>query len=252
MYFWKCLESCEIVRLDAFRESLRVALSEIAGHQYVIEGTDSNAHEVMLRWTKGHFNAREQNVKFPRFSVVYKPDPDTSHRWTATVSFTRIPHIAGIYRNRDNEHVLDAPNQERLSESLIRLQLADVFALGRERPNVGTAVGLYVYYKILQIPRLRNLAEESRYTPQGSDIAGLLRSLSELLSGDTSASSVVRLSSGRDKLRSFLAACDEQVSSSLGTDKLKTLLGAVDISAKEWLAAGRGNLLRRFLAVRNR
>ncbi len=244
MYFWKFLDSCDINRLDEFTENLRLALSEAAARSYLIEETDSSTRETISRWSRGYFNAQELRLKFLRFTVVYRPDSDNEERWRTTVSFTRIPHIAGAYSNSQNAHTLDPSIQRSLSERLIELRLADVFARGQERPNVGTSAGLYLYLKMQRLAALKNLAEDSKYTPQGSDLKELFQKVSALFAEGNPVPEPIELST-RGRVRDFLEKCDRCLTDSLGDEKLEALLRSTGVSAKQWLNAGRQNLLER-------
>jgi hypothetical protein len=245
MYFWKFLESCDLDNLDEFAQSLGVALSEVAARRYSIEEADSATREALSRWSKGHFNAQELSLKYLRFSTVYRPDGDSDESWRATVSFTRIPHIAGSYSSSKNKHTLDSLTQHRLSDRLVELRLADVFARQEERPNVGTRTGLYVYNKIQCLPALKNLAANSRYTPQGSDLKELLQSVSGVFSEEGDGRKLIEVPCRRRAVRDFFEKCDGHVAARLTDEKLEALLQPVGISAKQWLSAGREGLLGR-------
>jgi len=245
-YFLKFLESCDVGFLDQYIDDLRSTLSEVMGAQYNAEQQEPAFRERLARWSKGYFNAPgELKLQFPRINFVFQKDSDHGERWIADVFFTRIPHIRGIYSKRAANHSLPTSTQKELSRWLIGSQAADVFTCKQDKRCVGTLNGLYVYQKLQHLTALQRLAEDSKYTPQGSDLKQLLESLSSILSEGGGKQEPVELPSKTGAVRDFLEKCDSRVRASLTDEKLEALLQHVGVSAKQWLNAGRQGLLNR-------
>lgn len=245
-YFWKFLEGCDVAFLDRYVDDLRSVLSDVMGTQYNVEQLDSTLREKLARWSKGYFNAPgELNLQFPRVSFVFQKVSDHGERWIADVFFTRVPHIRGIYSNRGVNHSLPGSIQKELSRRLVESQAADVFTCRKDETFVGTVNGLYVHQKMQHLAALRNLAEDSKYTPQGSDLKELLQDLARLFSEGKSVPESIELPTKRGAIRDFLEKCDSRVAGSLGDERLEALLRSTGVSAKQWLNAGRQKLLER-------
>jgi hypothetical protein len=161
------------------------------------------------------------------------------------VHFTRIPHVRSVYCNRDEKHLLSESVQRQLSRRLISAQIADVFARSSDHTFAGTTFGIYVYLKTRYLAVLKNLMEDSKYTPQGSDLKELLRSLPTVLSTGKAVPDFVEVPSKGAAVRDFLKKCDVQVAASLSDEELEALLQTVGVSAKQWRNAGRQGLLDR-------
>jgi hypothetical protein len=248
-YFHKFLEDCDSRSLIQYRNALEGLLSRSIGADYELEEADDAREETMARWSKGYFRAEELKLRFPRILFVFHSTSDHNERWIADVFFTRVPHIKGIYSNRSVNHSLPGSIEKELSRRLVGAQAADVFVCRQDESFVGTMSGLYVHQKMQRLAPLRNLAEDSKYTPQGSDLKELLQGLSGLSVGTVGSAPIELLSSGK-AIRDFLEDYDSQVVTSLGKEKLQTLLQPVGISAKQWLDAGRRSLLGRLRSGR--
>jgi hypothetical protein len=246
IYAWKILETCDVASLDRYILAMGALLSEVTGDQYALQPTNSEDRDLLLRWSKGYLSgSQEIKLRFPRFLYGFKSS-DKNQSWTAVIHFTRIPHIQAVYSNRNEKHLLSPSVQRELSKQLVSSQIADVFTRNSDHTFSGTAFGLYVYEKIQHLAVLRNLAEDSKYTPQGSDLKGLLQNLSGLFSeGKPSPEHVIELPNRGRAVREFLEKCDSRVAGSLGREKLGALLQPVGISTEQWLNAGRQGLLNR-------
>lgn len=244
-YAWKFLETCDVACLDRCIQAMGALLSEVTGDQYVLQPTNAEDRDLLLRWSKGYLSgSQEMKLRFPRFLFGFKSS-EKNQSWTAVIHFTRIPHIQGVYSNRNEKHLISASVQRELSKQLVSSQIADVFTRNSDRTFAGTTVGLYVHQKIQHVAALKNLAEDSKYTPQGSDLKELWRSLSGLFSEGKPIPESIELPARGRAVRDFLEKCDSRVASSLGNQKLEALLQPVGISAKQWLSAGRQRLLQR-------
>ena len=184
------------------------------------------------------------SLRFPRFHYGFV-SADKNKSWIAVVHFTRIPHIRFVYSNRREKHALPALLQRELGQQLIESETVDLFIRNSDRIFVGNTVGLYVYEKLQHLVGLRKLAEDSKYTPEGSDLKALLQNLSSIFSEERRTPKPVELPFRGRAVRNFLEKCDSRVAASLGGDKLEVLLQRVGISAKQWLTAGRRGLLDR-------
>jgi hypothetical protein len=226
-------------------QTMAAMLSEATGDKYVLEPTNPEDQEMLLRWSRGYLSgSQEMRLRFPRFHYGFRSS-DKGQSWIAVVHFTRIPHIRGVYSNRKEKHILSEPVQQELSAQLVKSEMADVFMRSGDHAFVGNTVGLYVYQKMQHLAALRNLAEDSKYTPQGSDVKELLESLFALFSDGKPVAELIELSAKRGAIRDFLEKCDSRVTDSLGDEKLEALLRSTGVSAKQWLNAGRQNLLER-------
>jgi hypothetical protein len=105
--------------------------------------------------------------------------------------------------------------------------------------------GLDVHQKMQHLAALRSLAEDSKYTPQGSDLKELLQNLARLFSDGKSVPEFIELPTKRGAIQDFLEKCDSRVIDSLGDEKLEALLWSTGVSAKQWLNGKRQNLLER-------
>ncbi len=244
-YAWKFLETCDAAYLDRYTQAMSVHLSEVTGDQYVLQPTNPEDQERLLRWSRGYLSGnQEMRLRFPRFHYGFRSS-DQSECWIAVVHFTRIPHIRGVYSNKNKNHLLSPSTQQELSKQLVSSQMADVFTRNSDHTFAGTVVGLYVYQKIQHLSALRNLAEDSKYTPLGSDLKELFQNLSGLFSEGKPVPEPIELPTKGRAVRDFLEKCDSRVAGSLGNEKLGALLQPVGISAKQWLNAGRQGLLER-------
>jgi len=245
-YFWKVLEDCDVAFLDRYVDDLRSVMCDVMGTQYIVEQLDSTLREKLARWSKGYFNAPgELKLQFPRVSFVLQNKSDHGERWIADVFFTRVPHIRGIFSNRGVNHSLPGSIQKELSMRLVESKAADLFTCRHDETFVGTVNGLYIHQKMQHLAALRNLAEDSKYTPQGSDLKELLQDRAHLFSEAKSVPEYIELPTKRGAIRDFLEKCDSRVIDSLGNEKLEVLLRTTGVSAKQWLNAGRQNLLER-------
>jgi hypothetical protein len=242
-YFRKFLKDCGGASVTAYVSELEAILSRGTAKTYKLEPVSSVQEERLASWSKGYFKAEDLKQQFPRIVFVFGEARDQNDRWMADVFFTRIPHIRGIYSNRATQHSLPSSAEKELGRWLVGSQAADVFTCKANERYVGTANGLYVYQKLEHLPDLRRLAENSKYTPQGSDLKDLLQSLFTILSDKRSASEPAELPTKGRAVRDFLENCDNRVASSLGREKLQALLQPVAISAEQWLNAGRRGLL---------
>jgi hypothetical protein len=219
-YAWKFLENCDIDCLDQFTKSMGQALYEVTGNHYTIEEYDARTREILLRWSKGYLHGPgETNLKFPRFRFIYRAS-DIGGSWAAVVYFPRIPHIRAVYSSRSEKHLLSPSVQQELSKHLVDCKAADVFARNSDHTFRGTTAGLYVLQKIQNLTTLRNFAEDSKYTPQGSDLQALLQNLSVLFSEGQPVSGAIELRTKGKAVRHFLEQCDGRVTGSLGNEKL--------------------------------
>jgi hypothetical protein len=244
-YTWKLLETCDVASLDLYMQSMAALLSQVTDDQYVLQPTNPEERELLLRWSRGYLSGtQEMKLKFPRFLYGFT-SADKNQSWIAVVHFTRIPYISGVYCNRKEKHLLSASVQGELSKEFVNSRMADVFTRNSDHTFTGTTVGLYVYQKVQYLAALRNLAEDSKYTPQGSDLKELLQSLSSLFFEGRPVAEPIELPTKGRAVRDFLEKWDSRVIGSLGNDKLDSLLQPVGISAKQWLNAGRRGLLDR-------
>jgi hypothetical protein len=242
VYFGKLLEVCDFVRLESYAESVCPVLSAATGTKYVLsQRADSQQVE---RWSEGIFNQPgEQTLKFPRVMYVFRPaSGDTSERWRAVVFFTPIPHIKGSYGNKLTEHRIAAPVERELGIRLVESCLADTFKLESSDTTLGSEAGLYLHLKILSIPPLRRRFEDGKYTPPGSELRELLETLPAILPETDPSSSAMELQNKRSRERDFLERCDQRIIAALGKDGLQAILRPTDVSAEEWLSAGKRGL----------
>ena len=248
VYFWKFLGTCDPAFLDEFGVDLRSTLSEVTGKEYSLVQPDA---ETIRRWSRGSFNeSNERNLRFPRLAYSYRPSSGNSaDQWMAVISFTRVPHITGVYSHRGNDHVLAPSIDQELGTRLVESYHADMFTRMSAKTFVGTTAGLYVYEKVHHIPRLKAIVEDSKYVPPASDLNGLLELLSAVLPDGQPSSLVIEVRNTHAEVRDFLQKCDDRVLSALGEQRLGDLLRPVEISVKEWRDAGTRSLLRRLLPV---
>src|SRR5215467_4081026 len=244
-YFWKFLETCDVAYLDSYMHSMGTLLSEVSEATYTLQPTSPEDREMFLRWTKGYLSGGQQMMqKFPRFLFGFK-SLDDRRSWVAVIHFTRIPHIRGIYSNRSEKHLLPDALQPELSKRTVSSEMADVFMRNSNHTLSGTRVGIYVHQKIQHLAALRAIAEDSKYTPEGSDLKELLRSLSQLFAEGKQVPEPIELSTKRRAACEFLEKCDSHVAASLGEKRLQALLQTVGITSRQWLNAGRRGLVSR-------
>lgn len=241
VYFRKLLEVCDSAYLDFYAESVCPALTGATGRKYVVsQKADLSQTE---RWCKGIFNQpSERTMRFPRAVYSFLPSSgNREERWRATVFFTPIPHVNGTYGNKAMKHRISAPTEHDLGTRLVESRLADTFDLKASNTAIGSEAGLYLHLKLQSTPSLRRRYRSGKYTPPGSQLRDLLNILPTVLSNTEALSAVVELSNRRLDQRKFLDRCDERIVAALGKEKLQTMLRPAEVSADEWLRAGKRN-----------
>lgn len=242
VYFGKLLEVCDFAYLESYTELVRLVLSAAAGTEYVLsQKADS---QQMERWSKGVFNQpSERTLRFPRVIYGFRPaSGDTDERWRVTVFFTPIPHINGSYGNKRTKHRMSAPIEKELGARLVESCLADTFDLKASGTSVGSEAGLYLHLKVLSIPPLRKRFEDGKYTPPGSELRELLEILPAILPEAGPSSALVELQNKRSHRKEFLDKSDQRIVAALGKERLEAILRPTEISADEWLSAGKRHL----------
>lgn len=239
-YFWKYLKDCNSIVINQYAEQLASVLLEAHKVPFNSKALDDAAREKVGRWSRGYFNAPgELSLRFPRIDLVFEDGPDRENRWIAEIFFTRIPHVRGVYSSRSTKHALPGPVSQDLSARLVRSQVADVFRPQEGTIILGNACGLYLHHKILRLKSLRQLAEDSKLTPQGSDFRPLLETLPGLLAAGQAGPALVELAARAAAVRDFLKSCDEQLVRVLNTAGLEALLQPTGVTVEQWLKAGR-------------
>jgi hypothetical protein len=248
-YFWKFVRACEPDFLDEFGADLRTTLSEVSGKEYRLVPPDPGTTETIRRWSKGSFNEpNERILRFPRLAYSYRPSSgDDADQWIAVISFTRVPHVTGVYSHRGSDHVLTPSIERELGARLVESYHADVFTRMSAKTFIGTTSGLYLYEKVHHIRRLKAIVEDSKYVPPSSDLNGLLELLPAVLAGGQPSSPVIEIRNTHAEVKRFLQGCDDRVLGVLGEQRVGDLLKPVEVSVKEWRDAGTRGLFRTLL-----